>query len=463
MSERSDAVVLFGATGDLARKKLFPALYHLRRAGRLSTPVMGVASRPWTQEQLADHARESIEAHEAAPDRSTVDALLADLSYVSGDYRKQTTYDALAERLAGRSNPLFYLAIPPDLFDDVVSGLAACGIAGAGRVVVEKPFGRDLVSSRELDECLHRVFPEDRIFRIDHYLGKESVESVLVFRFANSILEPIWNRSQIQRVEITMMEPFGVEGRGRFYDEVGALRDVLQNHLLQLVAILAMEPPVAAHADAFRDERVKVLRAARAIQPEDVVRGQYHGYLEEDGVAPGSDTETFVAARLWIDSWRWAGVPFVLRTGKKLRAAATEAVAEFNQAPRLLFASHDAEAPHPNHLRFRFGGNDGVTLSVATKQPGDEMMSRVVNLSVSYADTLGERWGAYERLLDDAMDGDAARFARADSVDEAWRIVQPVLDDPPPVVGYAPGTWGPAEAEELLDGGLPWHEPEVSG
>ncbi|HVM39253.1 MAG TPA: glucose-6-phosphate dehydrogenase, partial [Acidimicrobiia bacterium] len=437
---RSDALVLFGASGDLARRKLFPALFELDRAGRGVPRIVGVATRPWDDDALRKQAREAIEAGDPSAGGAHLDEFLARLSYVSGDYRDPTTFDQLAMAMEGAQRPLSYLAIPPALFDDVVQGLARARLNDGGRVVVEKPFGRDLASARELNACLHRAFPEEAIFRIDHYLGKESVESLLVLRFANVLLEPVWNRQYVARVEVTMAESFGVDGRGRFYDDVGALRDVVQNHLFQIVTLLAMEPPLSADADALRDEKVKVLRSMRPLDPARVVRGQFAGYTDEDGLAERSDTETFVALAMHVDSWRWADVPFLVRAGKCLPATATEAVVEFHRPPKSLFG--DGEGPHPNHLRFRFGPDDGVTLSLESKAPGEHLVSRTVDLSVSYERALGRRPGAYERLLADALDGDPRRFGRADAVEEAWRVVEPVLVNPPPSQSYDPGTWG---------------------
>jgi glucose-6-phosphate 1-dehydrogenase len=450
----ADGLVLFGATGDLAKRKLFPALYHLERRGELKIPVVGVARSDWTDDDFRQRAHDSVTTHVEDVDETTLSSLCGRLDLIQGDYADPATWNSLRDALDRHQSEhaVYYMAIPPEMYPTVAEKLASVGLHERGRIVVEKPFGRDLPSARALNETLHAIFPEERIFRIDHYLGKEAVEDLLVFRFSNTMLEPLWNRNYVRSVQVTMSETIGVEGRGSFYDGVGAIRDVMQNHLLQVIALMAMEPPTGPAAGYLQDEKAKVLAAMGPLDPDLVVRGQYVGYRDEDGVAPDSEVETFVAAALEIDSWRWAGVPWYVRVGKALAQSASEAVVELRRPPRMLFDEAGGDPPGRNLIRLRLGTRDGVTFALQAKTPGPHLDSQEVDIGVDFAAALGERQEAYERLLGDAIAGSPRRFARQDIVELTWRVVQPALDQPTPVHPYFKGSWGPTEAAKVLKG-----------
>jgi glucose-6-phosphate 1-dehydrogenase len=454
--DAADVLTIFGITGDLAKKMTFRALYRLEARGKLDCPIVGVAIDEWSLDQLLEHAREAIAASVEDPDEDVFARLAARISYVQGDYADADTFKRVGEAIAGKARPVFYLEVPPSLFAIVVNGLADAGLTDGARVVIEKPFGHDLESARVLNAELHEVLGEEQIMRIDHYLGKEPVMDITYLRFANSVLEPVWNREHVSHVQMTIAEDFGVDDRGRFYDAVGAMRDVIQNHALQVLALVAMEPPAGNYEDSIRDKKLEMFRAVRTADPKRYVRGQYDGFLEVKDVAPDSTTETFAAVELEIDNWRWSGVPFFIRAGKNLPVKASEVSVVFKRPPRLGIGN--GKLPEPNQLTVRIEPKPGSRIRLFAKRAGEDEFEPA-DLEVLFEKVPGEDPEPYERLLGDAIAGRTQLFTREDTVEETWRIVQPLLDDPGPVHPYAPGTWGPAEAEKLTRGICQWHEP----
>jgi glucose-6-phosphate 1-dehydrogenase len=450
----SDAFVFFGATGDLAYKKIFPALYAMVRRSGLAIPIIGMARAGWTLDKLRARARASVEDG-GDFESGCFEKLAAQLRYVDGDYTDPATYLRLKQALGLATRPIHYLAIPPSMFASVVQGLAKSGCADNARVIVEKPFGRDLATAQALDRTLHEVFSEPAIFRIDHYLGKEAVQNLLYFRFANTFLEPIWNRHYVKDVQITMAEEFGVQGRGAFYEEVGAIRDVVQNHLLQVIALLAMDPPTGHEPEALQAEKLRLFRAMRPLDPKEVVRGQFKGYRDEPGVAKDSQIETFAALQLHIDTWRWAGVPFYIRAGKCLPIGATEVTVTLKHPPLAVFDPSDA-MPR-NYFRLRLSPEVVISEGALVKRIGEQMHGEPVEL-IARHHSESEK-SPYERLLGDAIRGDTSLFTQDDSVEAAWRVVDPVLTAALPVLEYEPGTWGPAAATDIVNAGDTWHDP----
>jgi glucose-6-phosphate 1-dehydrogenase len=453
----TDVLVIFGVTGDLAHKMIFPALYALVKRGILNVPVIGIAAPKWERAQLHQQVTDSLTQAGKLDDQAALDHLLSLMDYVGGDYNDPNTFRALKQAVGNAQHPTHYLAIPPALFATVIQGLGAVGLAAQAKVIVEKPFGRDLASAQALNRIALSTFAEDSIFRIDHYLGKEAIMNILYFRFANAFLEPIWNRNCVASVQITLSEDFGVKGRGAFYETAGCLRDVIQNHMFQIVALLAMEPPAYQGYGAVHNEKAKVFQAIRPLHPEDMVRGQYVGYRDEPGVAADSDTETFCALRLYIDSWRWQGVPWYLRSGKCLATTAAEVLVELKPPPQRLFDDSAPANGRGNYLRFRLSPNSAVALAARVKRAGREFVGDQQELYL-LEEQPGEEM-PYERLLADAMDGNGALFTREDAVEAAWAAVGPVLDTHPPVQPYPPGSWGPPQADALIAASGNWHNP----
>jgi glucose-6-phosphate 1-dehydrogenase len=456
----ADVLAIFGISGDLAKKMTFRALYRMEAAGTLKCPVVGVALDDWDDDGLRGHAREAVESTVKDPDSEALDAMLARLSYVQGDYGESDTYERVGKALGDAKHPVFYLEIPPSLFATVVQGLGKAGLVDNAHVVIEKPFGHDLESARKLQAELIEVLEEPQILRIDHYLGKEPVLDITYLRFANSILEPVWNREQISHVQMTIAEDFGVEDRGRFYDSVGAMRDVIQNHALQVLGLIGMEPPSANDPDGVRDKKLEFFKAMRAADPKRYVRGQYDGFLEVKDVDPKSTTETFAAIELQVDNWRWSGVPFFVRAGKNLPTKTSEVTAVFRRPPQLGIGH--GKTPEPNKMTFRIEPEPGSRMRMFQKKSTADDFEPA-DLEVLFEREPGCDPEPYERLLGDALNGVHTLFTRQDAIEETWRVVQPLLDDPGPVLPYEPGTWGPTEANDLVKGVTHWSDPWLPG